>query len=82
MALDNNANWIKCGFSLLYYSLNYLLKLQSLQSARLFLSAKQENTGSAGVESQADVVPQWSPSHSGLHFQLSHVLKLWFAEGM
>lgn len=82
MALDNNANWIKCGFSLLYYSLNYLLKLQALQSTRLFLSAKQENTGSAGVESQADVVPQWSPSHSGLHFQLSHVLKLWFAEGM
>lgn len=77
MALDNNANWIKCGFSLLYYSLNYLLKLQPLQSMRLFLRVKQANTGFAGVKSQADVLPQWSPSHSGLHFQLSHVLKLY-----
>lgn len=62
--------------------LNYLLKLQSRQSMRLFISTKQANIGFVKVKSQADGLPHWSPSNLELHFQLRHVLKLLSAEGM
>lgn len=43
---------------------------------RLFTSAKQANISFARVKSHADILPHWSPSNLGLHFQLSHVLKV------
>jgi len=47
---------------------------------RLFVSVKQTNIGFVRVKSRADILPHWAPSNFGLHFQLSHVLKLLSAE--
>lgn len=62
--------------------LNYLLKLQSLQSMRLFINAKQPNIGFVRVRSQADILSHWSSFQLRSAFQLSHILKLLFTEGM
>lgn len=53
--------------------------LQSLQSMRLFVSAKQANMGFVRVKSQGNTVPHWSPSSFGLHVQPRRVPKPWSA---
>lgn len=75
MALDNNANWIKCGFSS-SSSLFKLLIKASISAKHEIISAKQANIGFVKIKSQADGLPHWSPSNLELHFQLRHVLKL------